>query len=108
MTGEQLAFGHVLIAPPVPARTPTLAERFEAFHRRNPHVFKAIAGRALEECRKGATRIRVKRIIENMRDQVRVNTTGESYKFDNSYTSFYAAMLAEQYPELDRLIERRK
>ncbi len=104
---EQLGLFDAPIVQPPMIRGATLAERFEAFHRLNPHVYAAIERQALRLVAQGQKRIGVKAIAEDLR-RGRVATTGDDWRINNSWPAFYARMLVKRYPGLANIIEMRQ
>ena len=80
-----------------PARTST--KGFLAFHRDNPQVYRLFERFALEAAESGRTRIGAKMIWERMRWYCKVETTEQSPRLNNNYTSRYARLFIENHPE---------
>lgn len=103
-------------APIAPAPTkPSIDERFEAFHKANPHVFAEMKRLAYARLARGETRIAVKALWEELRTSLMRRDIAENgdaerispkYKLNNSYTALYARMLVE-IPEFATAIELR-
>lgn len=74
----------------------THAQKFAAYDRKHPELYRAIEARALET----AGRISTKRIYEELR--------GKFPHLDNSYTADYADKLCEDHPEIAHRVERRR
>lgn len=75
----------------------TISERFERFHAENPTVYARLRDMALIEAAQGAQRISTKLLFERLRAQGPATANGaDPYRFDNSYTSRYARMLAAE------------
>lgn len=87
-------FAPSIVRPDTP-ESAAIIDRFTAFHRANPHVYAEIRRRALADIRAGVARISVKFIVESIRRDPSVQTTGE-YKINNSYTALYARLLATE------------
>lgn len=104
---EQLGLFDAPIVQPPMIRGATLAERFEAFHRLNPHVFAAIERQALRLAAQGEKRIGVKAITEDLR-RGRIATTGDDWRINNSWPAFYARLLVKRHPGLEGVIEMRR
>jgi hypothetical protein len=81
-------------------------KRFETFHAANPGVYAEIERRALVMYRDGASYIGVKGIVEDMRKEA-IQTKGSPYRFDNTLTAFFSALLIERHPELRGIVRRR-
>ena len=95
------------ISQPEHERGQTLAERFQAFHQANPHVYAALRGMALAMKRRGMAHYSIKAMWEVLRFQA-IATHGDAYKLNNDYTAMYARKLMAEVPELDGFFETRK
>lgn len=84
------------------------AAKFAEYNRENPQVYAALRKFALEAKRAGRERMGMKALFERVRWFTEVETTGDSFKVNNSYTSFYARMLMDLEPELRGFFETRK
>lgn len=84
----------------------TLEQRFAAFHEANPHVYAHLRRLALDARRRGR-QVGIKMLYEVLRWQYAMQTSGDDFKLNNSYTSFYARLLMEQEPELAGYFETR-
>lgn len=87
--------------------THDLQAAFERFHRDNPHVYETLKVLALRAARKGQ-RVGMKAVYEMARWYYTVETDGEPYKLNNSFTAFYSRLLMEQEPELAGFFETRQ
>lgn len=104
---EQLGLFDAPIVQPPMIRGATLADRFDAFHKCNPHVFAAIERQALRLAAQGEKRIGVKAITEDLR-RGRIATTGDDWRLNNSWPAFYARLLVAKHPRLEGVIEMRR
>lgn len=93
-------------APAKPER-PSIADRWEAFKRANPHVLPEMLRLARARVAGGATRIGTKALWEELRESLKVAKLGD-YKLNNDFTSRAADDLVALDPSLDGVIERRK
>lgn len=76
----------------------TLAERFAAFHEANPHVAHALellAGQWLQT----NSHVGMKALFERLRWESGIQTVGDAYRLNNSYTAFYTRLLIDRRPE---------
>lgn len=90
-----------LLSPPVePSRGVTLADRFAAFHKANPHVYEAIKRKARLLIARGRKRIGIAEIVEELRYDYRMQTEKDEWKMNNSYRAFYARLLVNEDPHL--------
>lgn len=103
---EQLGFYFApLVQPEDAGETPE--ERFQAFHALNPQVYAELRKRALSYLRAGRRRESMKFLFEQLRRDSGLQTTGDPWKLDNTYTPFYARLLMDQEPELAGFFELR-
>jgi hypothetical protein len=92
----------VEVQPVTPVRTKGDTEqRFEAFHRMNPHVYGHIVEIALDLKGRGFTKGGMKMVFERLRWLYAIQTVGEEYKLNNNYTAYYARLVMETVPSLD-------
>ena len=85
----------------------TIAERFEQFHRMNPHVYTAIVEVALDLKKRGFRKGGMKMIFERLRWLYAIQTQGDVFLLNNSFTSCYARVVMETVPALDGFFETR-
>jgi hypothetical protein len=86
----------------------TIAERFEAFHARNPQVYGALRDMALELRRRGHRQYGIKALFEVLRFNAAMQTHGDPFKLNNNYTALYARLLMDNEPELVGFFELRR
>jgi hypothetical protein len=94
------------ITPPV-SKEATIQQRFESFHRANPHVYAALRALAFQMLGNGVRQYGIKGLFEILRWQFALQTKGEPFKLCNDYTSRYARLLVKLNPELDGFFEMR-
>ena len=70
-----------------------------AWHKANPHVWDWFERYSLEAVRSGRTRISHWLIINRIRWDVALQTTGPEFKISNDYIAFYARLWRAKYPE---------
>lgn len=92
---------------PTVSREATIQERFEAFHRANPHVYAALKSLALQMVRSGVRQYGIKGLVEKLRWEFALATKGDAFKICNTYTSRYARLLTQNEPELKGFFELR-
>lgn len=85
----------------------TVDARFESFHALNPHVYDALIVLASHYRALGRTRISMRFLFECLRMNRAIETVGDDFKLNNSFTSRYARMVAEREPNLGALFELR-
>jgi hypothetical protein len=83
--------------------TATIQEKFELFHKLNPHVYGAFRDLALQLANRGRSRIGVGMLTEILRWNYMMHTEdpNSDFKISNNYRSRYARLLMRQEPELD-------
>ncbi len=86
----------------------TLQERFESFHRINPHVYDALRSLALDLVARGRRRIGIGMVFEVLRWQRMMATSGDPWKLNNTYRAPYARLLMEREPALAGVFETRR
>lgn len=94
-------------------KRPSIEERFESFHRANPHVIHELLALAHTRLVRGDKRIGLKALWEDLRIRLDVIADGGlgppdgKYKLDNSFTALYARKMIEHEPQLAKVIELR-
>ena len=88
----------------------SLAQKFEHFHRLNPHVFWHIKEIAWELRRTGHRCGSVKLIFERLRWLYALATLGDTdgFKLNNNHHAYYARVLMKLHPEFDGFFVLRK
>lgn len=88
----------------------SIQERFELFNQRNPFIYEAAVRLAKDLRNRGHKRIGIKMILEVVRWEHARSTQDPtcSWKINNSYSSRYARMIAENVPELADAFETRE
>jgi hypothetical protein len=86
----------------------SIAERFEEFHKTNPHVYRTLVRLAREWVNStGRHKLGIKSLFEVARWQLAIETSDPDYKLNNNYTAFYARLIHVQEPDLDGLFNVR-
>ncbi len=85
----------------------TPRERFEEFHRENPHVYERLRYMSLELVANGHSRIGMGMLFEVLRWSAMTTRDGD-FKLNNNYRAFYSRMLMENEPELRDVFELRE
>jgi len=96
------------IVHPEPEQDQTIQERFEAFHKANPHVYEIVVGMARQLYHKGRKRISISMIFEVLRYEYLIRTEGDAFRLNNDFRSRYVRMLREREPALGALFETRE
>lgn len=74
-----------------------IQEKFEQFHRDNPHILTILEHLASEEFR-SKDRVGIALLWEQMRAQLNIETNGERFKLPNNHRSRYARLLIQRHP----------
>lgn len=105
--GKQIPLFEELVKPDY-GEGMTIDERFEVFHKANPHVYDLIHQRALALRRRGIKRFGLAAIYEGLRYDYAVQTGGDKFKLNNDYRAIYSRMIMENDPELAGFFEKRE
>lgn len=95
----QLALELPGITTPAYEPTMTLAERFQLWHRTNPHVADLLERLAEQWFAAGNVKCSAKALTERARWEGGLVTQGDTWKINNSFVAFYARLLVERRPE---------
>jgi hypothetical protein len=90
------------------AENESLDSQFRAWLAANPHILDAFVILALQLQRAGRRQIGAKLIVERMRWEYAMQTTGDDFKLNNNYTSRLARAAVGRRPELESLFEFRE
>ncbi len=89
----------------------TPAEKFDWFHKQNPHVYRALVGLARQRKNRGRKHWSMKAAFEELRDLDSLQTDPKSetteYKMNNIYTPFYARLIMKREADLAGLFSIR-
>lgn len=77
----------------------TIQERFEAFHELNPWVLAWMERLTREWLASGKRRLGIKMLTEILRWEHGRQTSGDTFKISNDYTSRYARLMIARNPE---------
>lgn len=79
----------------------SIQQKFERFHRTNPHVYEELRRMAFDLKAKGHAKIGIGMLFEVLRWNHYINTTDTSgFKLCNNYRSRYARMIMDREPTL--------
>lgn len=93
----------------------TVKNKFLAFHAANPGVYGLFKRFAAEAIRAGVKRLSSKLLIERIRWECAITTTGSGwsvtagkpFKIDNRFTCHYARLFMNEYPKAGAMFEIR-
>jgi hypothetical protein len=72
---------------------------FDEWHKNNPMIWQYFEKFAMEAIRMRRTKISHWLIINRIRWEVYVITTGDDFKISNDFIAFYARLWREKYPQ---------
>ncbi|MFF7258131.1 hypothetical protein [Streptomyces microflavus] len=82
----------------------SITEQFRTFDAHNPHVYRALERMVARRLAAGATRISLKHLFEDLRQQLPHGVAG----LNNSYTALYARQLIDEHPDWATAFELRR
>jgi len=84
-------------------------QKFQEYHRENPHVYDLFLKYAKQVRNSGFDRFSSKAIFERLRWHLSFEThdCDGAFKINNNYTSFYARKVMEENPEFINFFETR-
>ncbi len=87
---------------------PTIADRFEQFHKDNPQVYDTLIRLAREWMKQtGGRKLGISALFERARWDLAIQTNADDFRLNNSYRSFYARLLMHENPDLRGLFDLR-
>jgi hypothetical protein len=88
---------------------PTTADRFDAFHQDNPHVYAALVRLAREwVARTGRRQLGMKALFERARWDLVIETSDPDFVLNNDYTAYYSRLIMAREPDLDGIFALRR
>lgn len=82
----------------VAAITPT-RQRWLDWHAANPHVYELFKQFAFEAIGKGHKRLSAWLIVNRVRWETSVETSGDDFKLSNDFIAYYARLFMDDFPE---------
>ncbi len=87
----------------------TIQQKFQIYHEQNPNVYEAFKKYAFAAINGGRKKYSAKSILERVRWHLNFEIVGdETYKNNNNYTSRYARLFIQDYPEHKDFFEFRE
>ncbi|MGV1049171.1 MAG: hypothetical protein ACOYD4_11685 [Solirubrobacterales bacterium] len=96
------------VVQPEYEKSQTPAERFQAFHDKNPWIYDALLGLALDMRSRGVTKWGIKAALEVVRWQYTIRTNTDDFKINNNYAPYYARVIMANEAGLAGFFEIRK
>jgi hypothetical protein len=87
--------------------TKTIQEKFEEFHKNNPHIYNEIVRLARQWKKAGKKRLGIKMIFEVLRWNTAIATQSQDFKLSNNYTSRYTRLIEAQESDLVNVFRTR-
>ena len=90
--------------------TPALSEAFAAYKRwddLNPHFYPLFSRFTLQLANRGHRNIGARLVIERIRWESMIRTSGDPWKLNDHYTPIYARRFMRDHPRLDGLFRLR-
>ena len=79
----------------------SLKEKWWAWHKENPHVYELFERFTMDAIRRGHRRLSAWLIVNRIRWETMVETTGEDFKISNDFIAYYARLFMALHPEYD-------
>ena len=88
--------------------TKTPQEKFDEYHRQNPHVLDALIRMTDQAIAQGHKRIGIALIYNALRWESMIATTGDEYKLNSNYQPRYVRLIEEVRPDLIGVFQKRE
>lgn len=105
---EQLELDISTLTKPSYRSGASIQERFEAFDRANPWVYRAFVRLTRDWLRRGNKRIGIGMLTEVIRWQYGRQTLGDAFKINNDFRSRYVRRMIAEHPEWVGVFETRE
>ena len=79
----------------------SLKEKWWVWHKENPHVYELFERFTMDAIRRGHKRLSAWLIVNRIRWETMVETTGEDFKISNDFIAYYARLFMALHPEYD-------
>tara|TARA_R110000796_G_scaffold43000_2_gene105861 strand:- start:4219 stop:4494 length:276 start_codon:yes stop_codon:yes gene_type:complete len=76
-----------------------LKQKFDDWHKENPEVYVLFCKFTLQASERGHKRLSAWMIVNRIRWETAVVTTGDDYKVSNDFIALYARKFMEDYPK---------
>jgi hypothetical protein len=78
-----------------------LKQRWWHWHNENPHVYELFERFTFEAINSGHTKLSAWLIINRVRWETDIVTTGREFKINNDYIAFYSRLFMANHPEYE-------
>mgnify|MGYP003466352705 CR=1 FL=1 len=86
----------------------TLQQKFDKYHKDNPHVLNALIKMTDDAIAKGHNHLGMDLLFNVLRWESMISTRGDEYKINNSYSSRYVRLIEELRPDLIGVFSKRE
>lgn len=76
----------------------TLSERFEIYHKENPHIYRQFVIYTIHAIESGYKNFGSQMIFEKIRWETGVVSKNSDFKINNDYAAFYSRLFMNDYP----------
>jgi hypothetical protein len=90
-----------------PSPEATIEEAFWRFHRENPHVYHELVRLARAWRQRRSQKVGVGMLFEVLRWQMAMRTTGDTFKLNNNFRSYYARLIMAEERDLEGIFDTR-
>ena len=85
--------------------TETLKEKWWKWHKKNPHVYELFERFTWQAIRRGHKRLSAWLIVNRIRWETSIETSGEDFKISNDYIALYSRLFMTLNPQYDGLFK---
>ena len=82
--------------------------QFDRFHSENPHVLNILVHLGHKAMERGKRHYGMHALMQIARWEIEMTTTDRDFKINNNYSSRYARLIVEQYPEFEGFFQMRE
>jgi hypothetical protein len=76
-----------------------LKQRWWAWHKKNPHVWKLFEKFTLMAISKGHRNLSAWLVVNRIRWETSIETQGDDFKISNDFIAYYSRLFMDDYPE---------
>mgnify|MGYP006430919733 FL=1 len=86
----------------------TLKQQWWEWHKENPHVYALFERFTLRAISKGKTRLSAWLVVNRIRWETDVETSGDDFRISNDWIAFYARLFMALNPQYDGIFVTKK
>jgi hypothetical protein len=83
-------------------------QRFELYDKENPHVYELVKKYTFEAIASGQKHFSMASIIERIRWFTEIETTGDPFKINQNYQTYYGRKFMQEFPQHEGFFRTRK